>query len=197
MRKVLLPLIPIFLSFTACFEHSETETFDAPRCSNAKYNLDNKKIATYLNRDIQQDITAFESYRSGAVGSGREKIDTTEDNITNFALVWDVCGDNKTYDLATLILSGNGYVSSFSKDSSFEGSVNKTSCLDENITVLAGTFQTEHCTYSSKDTVYSYEIYRLNTSDVEQRPMGGIIYYIGFENGIENYSVELSEWKDR
>lgn len=196
MRKVLLPLIPIVLLFSACYEHSKTS--DGVRCSNPKYTLDNKKVATYLKTDIQLNTTVFELYQSITVGSGGERINITENNITTEAvLIWDICGDNKTYDLATLILSGNGYVSSFAKEAVFEGSVNKISCLDENITVLAGTFQTEHCSYSSKDTVYSYEIYRLNTSDEEQRPMGGVIYYKGFKNGIENYTIELSEWKDR
>lgn len=111
--------------------------------------------------------------------------------------------DNLTSDLQTMIL-GEGYISSLDEKSLINNEIFSKNCQQELVddvgsgieyanTVKGQVFNVEHCIYTTENSRYSYETY---VSIENPRPLGGIIKYIGYEYGIENYRFELGTWDE-
>lgn len=195
--KIPLTIFITSIFIAGCFYKGGAITDQVP-CSNPKYTL-NDDDSTYLQTDLKGNLEELYHYHSYYAGLDGYTIKVTKEQpiSNNYNILWKSCGGNDVYDLATLLLSGSGYVSSFDSSAKSDIVLNKEWCLDENITVLAGSFETEHCRYLSDDHIYNYETYRLITTSSEERPLGGVIYYVGYENGVENYKIELKSWEER
>jgi len=187
-----------FFALIFCIGCDQSYTSDGPNCSNPKYSLDYAFVySSYLEKDLQNGIEHNISFVSKSVGSGAWNIYQTKEpgdgTYYSESYIWDGCGGNNLPDVTTLMLTGQRYVSSLDWGAASDIPLVKEYCQNEDITIQIGTFAAEHCRYRSKDDQYYFEIYR--TPKRDESIMGGVLYYTGYENGHENYSFELLEWR--
>jgi len=192
MRIHVLACLTFSFLIIGC-NNTGTDTFDLPPCQNPEFTLTNGEESVYSFEELNTGSFRIVSYYSSFIGSGAYSIDKNKTLLN--PLIWQSCGENNVSNADQLVLSGKGYINSLEPEEKIQINMNVLWCFDENITVTAGTFESSHCQYMSDDGINSYESYVINEDD-DARPMGGLIYYIGYKNDIQNYVVELISWNE-
>ncbi|HHH37461.1 MAG TPA: hypothetical protein ENK77_02465 [Epsilonproteobacteria bacterium] len=191
MNKFFVPAITLSLVMVGCKGSFIT---DLPECSDPKYYIAEGQTASYQLSEVGKGEVRTEIYVTSAAGLGATSVEISSPEDDFFMpFLWKGCGGNEIYDVASLLLSGEGYVASFRTDDISQIKMHEVACADENVSINSTVYAAKRCEYASSDGVYSYESVVID-ADTEDRPLGGVVFYTGYENGVENYSIKLMEW---